>query len=383
MATNRRGKRGNKEGSVYQRADGRWAGAITIGGGRTRQNRKQVYGRTREEVAGKLQELQHRARTKTLPSEGRLTVSTWAMRWLSEKELTVSPQTYADYDATVRNHIVPQLGSIKLANLKVTDVQRWLKYLSDEGMAPSTLKSRIVRLRSMLERAVQLELIPRNPTAQIKTPRVKRRDVPVLTSEEIRGLIGAARDHRLEALFVLALTVGARQSELLGLRWSDVHWDQAEMSISRKLRTSKGGGFVLEEPKRESRRRVALTTFAIDALRRQRARQSEEALALGPAWSNPWGLIFTNDVGSPIHKDNLYKRQFKPWLLSTKLGHALTFHDLRHIAATFALGKGVPLPIVSAMLGHKDQATTLRIYSHTMPSQQREAADAFEVMLAG
>ena len=382
MTTKRRGKRGNKEGSVYQRSDGRWTGAITIGGGRTTQRRRYVYGRTREEASAKLQELQHRAKTGTLPAEGHLTVSTWAMRWLAEKELTVSHQTYADYDATVRNHIVPQLGSIKLANLKVTDVQRWLKYLSDEGMAPSTLKSRIVRLRSMLERAVQLELIPRNPAVQIKTPRIKRRDVPVLTVEEIRSLIGAARNHRLEAIFVLALTVGARQSELLGLQWSDVHWDQAEMSISRKLRTSKGG-FVLEEPKRESRRRVALTKYAIDALRRRRARQAEEALALGPAWSNPWGLMFTNELGGPIQKDNFYKRQYQPWLLSTKLGHTLTFHDLRHVAATFALGQGVPLPIVSAMLGHKDQATTLRIYSHTMPSQQRAAADAFEGMLAG
>jgi integrase len=376
-------RRGNNEGSVYQRADGRWTGAITTGGGRTRQQRRYVYGRTREEAAYKLQELQNQARTGSLPENGHLTVATWAARWLEEKELTVSHQTYADYEVTVRNHIVPQLGSLRLAKLAVTDVQGWLKYLSDEGMAPSTLKSRAVRLRSMLERAVQLELIARNPAARIKMPRVKKRDVPVLTSEEIRHLIGASRGHRLEALFVLALTVGARQSELLGLQWSDVHWDQAELSISRKLKANKGGGFNLEEPKRESRRRVALTTYAIDALRRQRARQSEEALALGPAWSNPWGLMFTNEVGGPIHKDNLYKRQFKPWLHSTNLRHALTFHDLRHVAATFALGQGVPLPIVSAMLGHKDQATTLRIYSHTMPSQQRAAADAFEGMLAG
>ena len=204
----------------------------------------------------------------------------------------------------------------------------------------------------------------------------------IVTPEQARTFIEEVRGHHLEALFVLAITTGARQGELLGLTWENVELDQGEIEIRRALQKV-DGEFALVEPKtRMSVRSLALTRMAIDSLRRHKVRQAEEALRLGPAWHNGFNLVFCTSVGTQLDKTNVTKRQLRPLFKRANFSPRLCFRDLRHIAASLALGQGTPIPVVSEMLGHTDSATTLRVYAHAIPGAQRQAADALEAILA-
>jgi integrase len=217
----------------------------------------------------------------------------------------------------------------------------------------------------------------------------------MLTAEQAKSLIGAAAGDRLEALLVLALATGARQGELLGLTWDRVEnkkaeeWDPTEtdqtpayIRITKTLQAEPGGEFTLEEPKTASSvRRVELPRQAVEALKRHRKLQAAEQLE-AKVWLNERDLVFVSEVGSPIHKTNLTRRAFRPWLKKAGLP-AMRWHDLRHVAASLMLGqKGVPVTVVAEMLGHADVGITLSTYAHVIPGQQSLAREAMEELLA-
>jgi integrase len=373
------GKRGNGEGSIYRHKDGRFVARVTMPGG----VRKALYGRTRDEAAGKLHEALRALRNGlSLPSE-RLTVADFAERWLGAIRSTVRPRTIEIYESLIRVHIVPRLGRIKLARLSPADLQRAYADVAACGLSPKSVRHVHVLLHNMLEKAVRWDFVVRNVADLVESPRVPPRDLVVLDAGQARSFLSACRGHRLEGLFVLAITTGARSGELLGLSWDQVDLDGGTITIRRSLQEL-GGEFALAEPKTSrSRRTVALTTIAVDALRRHRVRQLEESLRLGPAWRNDWNLVFTNEVGAPVDRHNLLPRDYRPLLAKAGLPVTLRFHDLRHIAASLALGQGMPIPAVSEMLGHADAAITLRVYAHAVPGAQRQVAQAMQAILAG
>ena len=207
--------------------------------------------------------------------------------------------------------------------------------------------------------------------------------------------MASAQGDRLEALLVLAITTGARQGELLGMTWDRVESERAErwdpkdkeqspryIRITKTLQAIPGGDFSLDEPKTPSSvRRVELPHQAADALKRHRSRQAVEQLQAA-VWLNDRDLVFVSEVGSPIHKTNLTRRFFRPWLKKAGLP-PMRWHDLRHVAASLMLGKkGVPVTVVAAMLGHADVGITLSTYAHVIPGQQSLAREAMEELLA-
>jgi integrase len=201
-----------------------------------------------------------------------------------------------------------------------------------------------------------------------------------LSPEQARALLETAEGDRLEALYVLALSTGMRQGELLGLRWRNVDLDGGSLQVRATLQRTRDG-FTFSEPKTaRSCRQVTLTKQAVEALRGHRSRQVEERLQMGGAWEDN-GLVFANEVGRPIEAGNLIRRSFHPLLERAGLPKG-RFHDLRHTAATLALGKGVHPKIVAEMLGHSQIAVTLDLYSHVTPTMQRQAADALEAVLS-
>jgi len=256
--------------------------------------------------------------------------------------------------------------------------------LSAGGLKPISVRDYSSRFSAMLARAVELDLLVKNPCSAAKLPRIPRRDLPILTGPEMRVLLKAAAGDRLEALLVVALTTGIRQGETLALQWDRVDLDEGVLSITKTLKAVPGDGFTLVEPKTSSAvRKVVLAPMAVDALRRHRIRQSEEALALGKAWDNQYRLVFSNEVGGFISQSNLVSRHFKKWLATAGLPRTVRWHDLRHTAASILLSKGVPVPTVSQMLGHADPSITLKTYSWAVPGDQALAATAMESLLAG
>jgi integrase len=195
-----------------------------------------------------------------------------------------------------------------------------------------------------------------------------------LSAHEARRLIEAARDDRLEALYVLAIHTGMRRGELLGLKWKDLDPDNFTVRVRRTL-TRKGTGYILGEPKtKNSRRTVRLTARAAEALGRHRAKQAEEKLRAGSLYGDQ-DLVFAGEGGVLINPSNLRQRSFKSLLGRADLPR-ITFHDLRHTCASLLFQRNVHPKFVQELLGHASVAITLDTYSHMLPGMGAEAANA-------
>ncbi len=368
-------RRGNGEGSIYRRSDGRWAASLSIGRGR----RKHFLSRTRQEVAIKLNAAL-KTRQDGLPIlNERITLEPFLRDWLLGIRQSIRTTTWERYAALMRLHVSPTLGTIRLSQVTPAHLQRLFADLQQSGLSDATVRQVRAILRKALNDGTKWGVVARNVAALTSAPRVSRKEFKPLSPEESRAFLDAASGDKLEALYVLALTTGMRQGELLGLRWADVDFDREGVMVRQTLQRTSGGHSFGEPKSAKSRRRVALTKTAVDALRRHRVRQTEERLKVGPYWTD-LDLVFTNHVGGPVNAGNLRRRSFWP-LLDRACLPRIRFHDLRHTAATLMLGRGIHPKIVSEMLGHSQIAITLDLYSHVTETMQRDAARELDVLL--
>lgn len=378
-----KGRRGNHEGNIRQRADGRWEARVTLADG----NPKSYYARTRAEARAKLTEALRAIDTGApIVRDERLTVRSYLDDWLERKRPDLRPRTLIRYRELLA-HVLGALGDRQLTKLTAARLERLYADLMAGRLSAMTVHHVHVTLRQALGDAERLGLAPRNVALHVKAPRMRQREMQVFTPEQAQTFLVAATGARLEALFVLAITTGMREGELLALRWRDVDLEAGALEVRGTLQWITGEGFSIGPPKtRRSRRRLELTPQAVGALRAHRARQGEEKVASGleRAWGDArWpDLVFTNEIGHPIDASNLVKRQFYPLLRRAGLP-VIRFHDLRHTCATLLLLQEVNPKIVSELLGHSSVGLTLDRYSHVLPSMRRAAADAMARALFG
>jgi integrase len=374
------GRRGNGEGTIGRRKDGRWEGRYYVPT-EDGPKRKVIYGKTRAEVSEKLTKaLSDRANGIVYDNEN-ITVGEYLDVWLKRSVYGSVRQSTYDRDTNlVNNHIKPVLGSLKLKKLNSAHVQNFYRNRLDTGLSASTVRKIHDILRRGLAQAVDWYLTQRNVADVVKPPRPVPKEIVALSTDETRRLLDAAAEDRLEALYVLAVHTGMRQGEMLALRWQDVDIENAVLSVRRTL-TRRGGKIAFGEPKtKKSRRSIRLTPQAVDALRAHLERQLRDMEILGDHYQDQ-GLIFTTDTGAPIIPSNLRQRSFTPLLKRVGLPH-MRFHDLRHTCATLLLSRGVHPKFVQELLGHATIAITLDTYSHVMPSMGDATAKAMEDALA-
>lgn len=310
-----------------------------------------------------------------------MTMDEYLGRWLKGSVRGSMRKSAYDRDAyLVTNHIKPALGRIKLKKLSPAHVQGFYCDRLDAGLSPSTVHKIHAILHKALAQAVKWHMVPRNVTEATDPPKPAPKEMRPLSTEEVHKLLEAARCDRLEALYVLAITTGMRQGELLALRWQDVDLENTTLSVRRTL-TRDGGRFTIGEPKtKKSRRSIRLTTQAAQTLREHLSRQLRDIEMLGDRYEDR-GLVFTTDTGAPIIPSNLRRRSFAPLLKRAKLPR-VRFHDLRHTCATLLLAKGVHPKFVQELLGHATIAITLDTYSHVMPGMGDATARAMEDALS-
>jgi len=372
-------KRGNGEGSIYEhKKNGKrvgYRGAYTVHTAKGRK-RRYVSGKTREEVRKKLTKVMADRDGGLVFDSGGLTVGEYLDRWLRDVRDTVRQSTHERYGFAIVPHIKPVLGHIRLKDLTPVQVRWFYRERLDSGLAPATVHKLHVVLHKALKAAVADGLIPRNAAAGLKPPKIIREEIDSLTQEEARRLLEAACGDRLEALYVLALSTGMRQGELLALKWDDVDLERGVLGVRRTLsRTDKA--YVLGELKtKTSRRTIRLTVGAVQALRDHLTRQLEE-MERRRSLYQPGGLVFATEIGTVINPSNLRNRSFNPLLKRARL-RPIRFHDLRHTCATLLLSQNVNPKIVSEMLGHASITITLDTYSHVLPTMQENAIRALE-----
>lgn len=355
-------RRGNSEGSVIKRKDGRWAAVITVGA-----KRVWFYGKTRREAVEKLEEAKAQLKaTGCLPSS-KLTVGEWLDTWLNEyAKPHVRPTTYERYETLIRVHIKPVLGSVRLKELRSSQLQQFYNEKLAEGLSPRTVRYLHATLHAAFVWAVRDGLLPRNPADTVVPPRITKPNVNPLTIEQVRVLLEAAKDDPLfYPALLLEVSTGLRRGELLGLRWRDVDLDNGVVHVQQSLvRTSQGP--LLQEPKTaRSRRSVLLPAFVAEVLKRQAG--------------EPDAFIFAAEDGRPLKPDAFSKR-FSKFLRKAGLPH-IRFHDLRHTHATLLLNQGVAAKVIQERLGHSTIAVTMDIYSHLLPGLQEDAAARIDRLL--
>jgi integrase len=379
--SSRKGRRGHGEGSVYKRPDGRWVGMVDLGwiGGKRR--RRAVYGRTKAEVIKQLDELRRtRDRGADLTAR-RLTVEQWMKEWLNEIKVHdgTRQSTLDRYGQVARTHIIPALGRKRIDRLTPGEVQSFVNGLANEVAASSVVKIHGV-LRAALSDAERLDLVPRNVARAVRPPRLSRVERPVLTPDQAKEVLQQAADHRNEAIVVIALTLGMRRGEILGLRWSDVDLEERSLWIRQALQRVDGQLTMVEPKTHRSRRALPLPAMVVPALERHRSRQAKERLAAGPAWQDH-GLIFTSVIGTPLDPRNVH-HWFCQFRASLGL-EWLRFHDLRHACATFLLANGVDPRTVMDVLGHSTIRLTMDTYGHALPERMSNAASIMDDLLGG
>jgi integrase len=370
-------RRGNGEGSIYKRSDGRWVGQYLVHTAKGPKYRY-LYGKTRREVDEKLTKAKAERNGGLVFDAGALTLAEYMDRWLRESARNrVRPKTYKDYAGLTRVHIVPALGHVKLKNLTSLHVQSFYGSKLESGLSKRTVEYIHTVLHAALKQAVRWELVPRNVTDSVDPPRPEKEERPTFNLEQARLFLEAARGNRFEALYVLVIQTGMRRGELLGLRWHDVNLEKGLLHVRQALAPD-GKSFSL--PKTSyGRRTIRLTPEAVEALRKRRIAQNEDRLRQGGSWRDH-GLVFCSTVGTPMSPDNFVKRSYKPLLERAELPQ-IPFHCLRHTFATLMMPNGHP-KVVQEMLGHSRVSTTLDIYSHASQDMQDEAVRRFGTLFS-
>ena len=272
------------------------------------------------------------------------------------------------------------VGRVRLNKRSPQRVQTWLADLDQAGVSAGVRFNARAVLRSALNQALKWELISRNAAALVDAPSVSRDEIQPLDQTQVGRLLAVCATHRLGPVFSVAVALGLRLGEVLGLRWSDIDLKRGELRVRQILQRQKGRICFGEPKSKRSRRTLPLPMVATDALKSHRTRQLKERMLAGSRWHDS-GLVFTSTIGTPVDDRNV-RRAWKALLAAADLPY-VRIHDLRHTAATLLLTQGVHPRVVMETLGHSQIGVTLNTYSHVLPALQREAADEMDKALGG
>lgn len=397
VSDGRRKSRASGEGSLlFNEADGRWHGWVDMGiGVGGKRDRRHVAAPNQADVVKKMRALATKRDAGVVPSADRSpTLAEWLAYYLNNiAARRVRPSTLASYRWIVDKRVVPLLGHHRLDRLQPEHIEALYTALLEDGLSPSS----VLHVHRVLSRALKIAWqrgrVARNVCQFVDAPSVSRVEIEPLTQAEARAILETSKGHRNAARWSVALALGLRQGEALGLGWSDVDLGQASIRVRRALQRQVaqhgcggtcgrkragdcpkrvGGGLVLVQPKSAAgRRTVALPPQLVAALTTRRAEQDDERKRAASDWVET-GLVFTHENGAAIDP----KLDYLAWkvLLAEAGVRDARLHDARHTAATVMLTMGVPARVVMQILGHSQISLTLGTYSHVAPELSTEAA---------
>jgi len=379
MHQNSSAKRAHGTGSAIEVSPGKSRIFYTVDG-----KRRSLYCAT-DEVETKLMELQLAVKQqKPLPVPRDRRVGAYALAWIEDQRANLRGGTWAGYDSNVRNHIVPSLGKMRLADVRADDVRRLHKESKARGLAPRSVRYVHTVLSLILAQAEADELIDKNyaKLKKAKPPSAPKKKIRPWTEKEALHFLDEVQGDVHEALYITTLGLALRRGEALGLRWSDIDFPNRTATIAGQLQrrrarySQEGDRLHWAEPKTDASIAIIdLPEFVVEALAAHRDR--EKVLR---HYSED-GYVFTSSTGTPLEPDNITHR-FPEFLRQRGMRHQ-RFHDLRHSAASLLLAKGVPLWMVSKILRHSGLSITTDVYGHLLKQTSVEAADVMSGILSG
>jgi len=334
-----------------------------------------VSGHTRKEVRDKLAELKRQNALHELVPPVRLTLAQFLDEWLAAGGLEWKPRTRVGYQSLIKEYWGPALGDVRLQRLSAPMIAAcYTRWRDERNVTGGTLLNAHRCLRRALRVAVLWGFLGQNPADRVEAPKARRAVPDLWPVAEAQRFLSVTDRTRWHTLWAVLIGTGCRMGEALELRWSDIDLENGGVKIRRSVSQVKLHERLVTEPKTAAgTRRVAAPPWTLTSLRRWRARQAEERLALGDAWVGD-DLLFTDPEGTPV----------RHWQVRWAFEKAcrdggferIRLHDLRHLSASLLIAKGVPLPAVARRLGHANPQVTATIYAHAFDSGDAEAATA-------
>jgi integrase len=376
MATQRK-RNPNGAGTITQRKDGRFQAAVYVLQPDGTRARKFAYGKTWAECDTKRRALLDKVASGTPVPTRSAKLSEWLTYWL---ESVVRPRrklsTYDKYEAHVRLYLSPMLGTKRLESLSVADVRRFLLQLEKKTTAATAKESHRV-LRTALSAACREELIVRNVAKLVEPPRAAVRDLSPWSLDETLNFLAAARRDPLYAAFVLAIAMGLRRGEIVGLRWNDIDLENRVLLVRQQVQRRRGVLYNDETKGRRSRA-IPLPAMCLAPLRWHRIRQKATYEATGTEWTAT-GYVFATRTGRPVEPRNVHRSFVR---VSETAGlRLIRLHDARHGCATLLTAAGVAPRVVMEILGHSQISLTMDVYTHVVQDTQREAISHMDRLL--
>ncbi|HEY9411437.1 MAG TPA: site-specific integrase [Jiangellaceae bacterium] len=386
----------NMAATIYLGKDGRWHGRVTMGvHDNGTPDRRHVSAKTEGDVRDKIRDLEKDRDAGRIKRPGRAwTVEKWLTHWLDNIAAhSVRPKTLAGYQTAIRRHLIPGLGAHRTDRLQPEHLERFYAKLSASGLRPATVHQIHRTLRTALNEAMRRGQMVRNPASVAKSPRLVEEEIDPLTVDEARAVLDVAHGKRNGVRFALALAVGLRQGEALGLKWRDVDPASGTLTIRRALQRhtwqhgcggacgrtrgtdcpKRHGGGLAEVPtkSRAGRRVVGVPRPLMDALDDHRKAQGKERETAADLWEDgDW--VFAQPTGRPIDP----RVDYAEWrrLLKEAGVRPARLHDARHTAATMLLVLKVPTRAVMDVMGWS-QASMATRYQHVPAEVLRGIAD--------
>lgn len=359
--------------------------------GNRRQHKRRFQG-TKAQADKYAVEIQNQVNKGEYIDLEQISLNEYLGKWLEDYcQPNLSFKGLETYRGFINKYIIPNMGGLKLANLKAGHIQSFYTKMAvskadgGPGLSNTSILHQHRMLKEALKHAQEWGYIHNNPADKVQPPRRNRPEMKTLSIEQAQYLINSLKDHKIFIPFILALKTGMRVGEVCGLRWENVDLQNGSISITHSLQRQ-GKSLVLKEPKtKKSRRSIPIPQDVVEVLKTVRRQHKEDRLAIGSAGYDPRGFVCAWDDGKPLEPNWVGKQwrrirdddkeQAKKEERAPYISDGVRFHDLRHTHATILLSQGVSLKVVQERLGHESITTTGDIYAHVTPTMQQEAVN--------
>ena len=365
-------RRSKGEGSIYKDKNGLWNGAVTLPTGKRKVKRSKVQGVIKDWLLVERKKLSDGIFTP----DDKITLSSFLRRYLEDYcRRTLRATTFAGYQQVIEGHIIPELGPVRLSQLRADQINHLLSKKLEAGLSNRFVEYVHGILKRSLNAAVRWDLLMKNPALQVTPPKPAYKLPNTWDMDQVKRFLEVLQGDRWAAIYYLGCGTGMRKGEVLGLSLSALDLDKGYLMVVQTLQLVNGKLMLLEPKTQKSRRMIVLPDFVRDALKMHLVRR--EGLSKGPSWKES-GLVFTTDIGTPIFPRNLV-RHFKSKLKEAGLPE-IRFHDLRHSVASLLLQKNIHPKLVSELLGHSNVNLTLNTYSHIINPMNKVTSDTMDDM---
>jgi integrase len=379
MARKKETRNAHGSGTIRERKDGRWEARYYVGYDPVtgKPIRKSIMGHTQQEVRKKLNAITAAIDNGEYKEPSKLTTEDWFKIWIKEYTLNLKPLTLKSYNTQINNHIIPNLGRVKLSALAPHHIQKFYNKLH-ETYSAKTIKNIHGVMHKGLKQAMDLGYIRNNPADTCKLPKVVKTQITPMDKDVIPAFLETIKGHQFEKVYIVDLFTGLRQSEIIGLTWDCVDFEAGTINVYRQYQKL-NGGCQWGTLKNGKTRLIKPAQFVMDILRAEKIKQAENRLRAGSAWDNPESFIFTNPLGTHIKHETLSKNYKK---VVTEMGLPdLRFHDLRHSFAVASLQAGDDIKTVQENLGHHSASFTMDTYAHVTDAMRKASSERMDLFI--